>query len=95
MSMATTTDYDAPRKTVTTDDSLEGLQARRTATKTTEIDADEDELAAAFVTTGTDQELTAAVVPMRTDEFQCGRCFLIHHRSRRAIAGQDLCDDCA
>jgi uncharacterized protein DUF4193 len=34
---------------------------------------------------------------MRTDEFRCSRCFLVHHRSQRVTGrdGQDICRECA
>ncbi|GAA0711592.1 DUF4193 family protein [Dactylosporangium roseum] len=43
-----------------------------------------------------DEEMSVPVVPMRADEFRCGRCYLVHHRSRRA-GGHDgpVCRDCA
>jgi len=52
--MATTTDYDAPRTTVTADDSLQQLQDRRGAPNTAAIDFDENDLAADFEPRGTD-----------------------------------------
>lgn len=44
-----------------------------------------------------DGELTMPVIPRRADEFTCGRCFLIFHRSRVANCanGQRICQDCA
>jgi hypothetical protein len=98
MSMATTTDYDAPRTTVTADDSLQQLQDRRGAPNTAAIDFDENDLAAAFEPPGTDlfdEELTETVIPMQADEFRCARCFLVWHRSQRATAGHALCRDCS
>lgn len=43
-----------------------------------------------------DEEMSVPVVPMRADEFRCGRCYLVHHRSRRA-GNHDgpVCRDCA
>jgi hypothetical protein len=34
---------------------------------------------------------------MRTDEFRCSRCFLVHHRSQRVAGrdGTDICRECA
>jgi hypothetical protein len=98
--MATTTDYDAPRGNVTDVDSesIEELKARRT-TANAYVDIDGDavdgfELPGAELS---DEELTVTVVPMRGDEFRCTRCFLVHHRSQRVIAGDgsELCRDCA
>jgi hypothetical protein len=95
--MATTTDYDAPRTTVTTDDSLEDLKARRHAPDMALLDADENDLAADYLLPGTDlldEDLTVTVVPMKADEFRCARCFLVWHRSQQA-PGRALCRDCS
>ncbi len=95
--MATTTDYDAPRNTITTDDSLEHLQDRRGEPNAAVIDADENDLAAAFALPGADQldeELSVAVVPMKADEFRCTSCFMVWHRSQQAATEPDLCRDC-
>jgi hypothetical protein len=42
------------------------------------------------------EEPTVRVVPMQADEFTCGRCFLIHPRSRlaRSEHGRPVCRDC-
>ena len=98
--MATTTDYDAPRGNVVdlAEESIEELKARRTTAQALvdleETDVDGFELPGADLT---DEELTVAVVPMRTDEFRCSRCFLVHHRSQRLTArdGSEICRDCA
>jgi len=44
-----------------------------------------------------DEELTVRVIPKQADEFTCTSCFLVHHRSRLADAGNArmLCADCA
>lgn len=97
--MATTTDYDAPRGNVTDvdSDSIEELKARRTTTSAL-LDIDEEGVDG-FDLPGADladEELTVTVVPMRADEFRCSRCFLVHHRSQRVVAGDGtvLCRDC-
>jgi hypothetical protein len=64
------------------------------------VDLDEAEAAEGFELPGadlSDEELTVAVVPMRTDEFRCSRCFLVHHRSQLADTrkGQPVCRECA
>lgn len=43
-----------------------------------------------------DGELTAPVVPIAPDEFRCGSCFLIRHRSQLARGRGDssICLDC-
>ena len=94
--MATTTDYDAPRATRATSDSIEQLLPPRRAPNGRQIDAAEYELAVDLEMQGDyqlDEELSVAVVAIRTDEFRCERCFLIHHRSRRIITGDDPCPD--
>jgi hypothetical protein len=97
--MATTTDYDAPRGAVADldADSLEELKARRSGNQSATLDVDEAddfELPGADLA---DEELTVAVVPMRTDEFRCSRCFLVHHRSQlvHQSSGENICRDCA
>ena len=95
--MATTTDYDAPRTTAATEETLEVLQTRRSAPDLAVIDVDEDETIAAFERPDTyllDEELTTAVVPMRPDEFRCTKCFLVSHRSQQPIARHPICRDC-
>jgi hypothetical protein len=98
--MATTTDYDAPRRNVAdlAEDSLEELKTRRTTTQAL-VDVDEGDVDG-FELPGADladEELTVTVVPMRSDEFRCSRCFLVHHRSQRVNArdGSDLCRECS
>jgi len=96
--MATITDYDAPRTTLTPGDSLEELQTRHGVPDTAAIDADENDLSAAFELPGSDlldEEFSVAVVPMMADEFRCTRCFLVWHRSQQATAGHALCRDCS
>jgi Domain of unknown function (DUF4193) len=93
-----TTDYDAPRGVAVDpgEDSLEDLKARRETTKSA---VDVDETSDVFDLPDAeliDEELSVAVVPIRTDEFRCGRCFLVHHRSQLAVQrGDDLiCREC-
>ena len=101
--MASTADYDAPRRPVVDldEDSLEELRARRaTSQASAAVDLDDVEAAEGFELPGadlSDEELTVAVVPMRPDEFRCGSCFLVHHRSQLAERrrGQDICRECA
>jgi hypothetical protein len=98
--MASTTDYDVPRRPLVEleEDSLEELKSRRTATATPDVD--EADAAEVFELPGADladEELSVAVVPMRADEFRCSSCFLVHHRSQYAGQrnGQDICRECA
>jgi hypothetical protein len=100
--MATITDYDAPRRPVVDleEDSLEELKARRAAAQSPSVDIDEAEAAEGFELPGadlSDEELTVTVVPMRSDEFRCSRCFLVHHRSQLARQRDDelICSECA
>jgi Domain of unknown function (DUF4193) len=98
--MASTTDYDVPRRPLVEleEDSLEELKSRRAAA--TAPDVDETDAAEVFELPGadlSDEELTVAVIPMRADEFRCSNCFLVHHRSQHAGQrnGQDICRECA
>ena len=100
--MTSSTDYDAPRRPAVDldEDSLEELKARRAAAQSPTVDIDETEAAESFELPGadlSDEELTVAVVPMRTDEFRCSRCFLVHHRSQLAEErdGQVICRECS
>jgi hypothetical protein len=99
--MTTTTDYDAPRRSVVEleEDSLEELRSRRTAAQSPAADLDETDAADGFDLPGADvadEELTVTVVPMQSDEFRCSRCFLVHHRSQLAGRGSggDICREC-
>jgi hypothetical protein len=99
--MTSTTDYDAPRRPVVDleEDSLEELKARRVGAQSGVVDLDETEAADGFeLPTGDlfDEELTVTVVPQRSDEFRCARCFLVHHRSQLVQRnGNDICVDCS
>ena len=97
----TTTDYDAPRRSVVEleEDSLEELKSRRSAAQSPALDVDEAEAAEGFELPGADlsgEELTVSVVPMQADEFRCSRCFLVHHRSQLAAErnGDLICREC-
>jgi hypothetical protein len=98
----TATDYDAPRRPVAdlAEDSIEELAARRATSQSASVDVDETEAAEGFELPGAelpDEELTVPVVPMRTNEFRCSSCFLVHHNSQLASErnGQPVCRDCA
>lgn len=94
------TDYDAPRKTdEESEDSIEELKARRHEKNSGKVDEDEVEAAESFELPGADlshEELAVQVVPKQTDEFTCGNCFLVHHRSQLAYEkdGVEYCKDC-
>ena len=96
------TDYDAPRKTdeELAEDSLEELKAQRANKAASVVDVDEVELAENLELPGadlSDESLTVRVLPRQADEFTCGKCFLVHHRSQlaREIDGIAICSDCA
>ncbi|WP_226344966.1 DUF4193 domain-containing protein [Agilicoccus flavus] len=97
------TDYDAPRKTEDDDlneDSIEELKSRRVDRTTSSVDVDEAEQAEGFELPGADlsgEELSVRVIPKQADEFTCGKCFLVHHRSQlaREDHGLLICSECA
>lgn len=96
------TDYDAPRKTddEQSEDSIEELKARRHDKNSGKVDEDEVEAAESFELPGADlshEELSVKVLPRQSDEFTCGSCFLVHHRSQLAEQRKGLliCRDCA
>ncbi len=93
------TDYDAPRGggVDLAEDSLDVVKGRREDAQSAAVDV--DDTADVFEPPGADlldEELSVAVVPIRTDEFRCSKCFLIHHRSQLAVQrGDDLiCREC-
>jgi hypothetical protein len=97
--MASSPDYDTPRPPIVDleDDGVEELKASRTGAQSPTFDLDEAK--AGFGSAAgdiTDEELTVAVVPMRSDEFRCARCFLVHHRSQLADrrGDDDICQEC-
>ncbi|MEV4416091.1 DUF4193 domain-containing protein [Catellatospora sp. NPDC049609] len=99
MSRSSAVDYDAPRRPAVApeDDSLEELQARRSV-KAPTVDDGEDSEGFELPDLGpVEEELTVAVIPMQADEFRCGRCFLVHHRSQLAGHGPrgDICRECS
>ncbi|QOT21586.1 DUF4193 domain-containing protein [Paenarthrobacter sp. YJN-D] len=96
------TDYDAPRKTEDESpaESLEALQASRGGgAQTAVIDVEDVDTAEGIDLPGADlsgEELTVVVVPEQSDEFTCGSCFLVRHRSQIALEknGLKFCKDC-
>ena len=103
MTMATYTDYDAPRGLDTGDapeDSLDDLKARANEADSAVVDVDESDTAESFELPGADlsgEEFSVRIVPKQADEFTCSSCFLVHHRSRLASRSDDvmICTDCA
>lgn len=96
------TDYDAPRKTEDdglAEDSIEELKARRVDKAASTVDVDETELAENLELPGadlSDESLSVRVLPRQADEFTCGKCFLVHHRSQlsRVKDGMPICREC-
>ena len=97
------TDYDAPRtrpEDEPANESLEAIQAQRSATtQTAVIDAEDIDTAEGIDLPGADlshEELTVAVVPEQADEFICASCFLVRHRSQLAhqTSKAGYCTDC-
>lgn len=96
------TDYDAPRKNddELSEDSIEELKSRRVDKSSSSVDVDETEQAEGFELPGADlsgEELSVRVLPRQADEFTCGKCFLVRHRSQLAKEkdGLKICSDCA
>lgn len=96
------TDYDAPRKTddELAEESIEELKARRAEKASSMVDLDEAELAETIELPGadlSDEALSVRVLPKRSDEFTCSRCFLVHHRTQLAKEknGEMICTECA
>ncbi|WP_058233908.1 DUF4193 domain-containing protein [Devriesea agamarum] len=96
------TDYDAPRKTDEDlgEDSIEELKGRRNESSTPSVDEDEVEAAEGFELPGADlsgEELSVRVLPRQADEFTCGECFLVKHRSQidHVEGNLIICKECA
>jgi Domain of unknown function (DUF4193) len=92
-------DYDAPR-TATIEpeaESLDMLQERRQVPADDQVDIDSAETYELPGFDILDEELTAAIIPVRADEFRCSSCFLVLHRRLRAGTreGEPICRDCA
>ncbi|WP_022872519.1 DUF4193 domain-containing protein [Nesterenkonia alba] len=95
------TDYDAPRKNEdeVNEDSIEELKNRSTNRQSAVVDEDEAEAAEGFELPGadlSDEELQVRVLPAQNDEFTCGECFLVRHRSQAIDRGDGtlICADC-
>ena len=95
------TDYDAPRKQdeELKEDSIEELQTRRSDSQSGSVDEDEAAAAESFELPGADlsnEELSVVVLPAQEDEFTCGSCFLVRHRSQIAEErnGVKYCVEC-
>lgn len=90
------TDYDAPRTRETDEpDDLEGLKTARVVDGA-ELGEDLDPLE--LVRPGDDifaDDSAIQILPPFPNEFTCGRCHLIRHRSQLADDAARICTDCA
>ena len=88
--MATTTDYDAPRRSTVEDtetESLDAITTARTEAQSPVVDLDEGDTAESVELPGADlpgEELIMPVIPKQAGEFTCASCFLVQHRGRIA-----------
>lgn len=97
------TDYDAPRKQEEElkEDSIEELKTRRNEQQHPNADEDDEATAAdGYELPGADlshEELSVVILPAQEDEFTCGSCFLVRHRSQIAEEknGVKICVECA
>lgn len=94
-------DYDAAdaRAESEATEPLEELKTEAATPKGAVLDVDEADLAEAFELPGADlsgEELLVQVIPVRSDEFTCMSCFLVHHRSQlaRERDGNKYCSEC-
>jgi hypothetical protein len=100
--MSTVSDYDARRVSdvdVADRSALRDLGPAVTRPSPAIVDDDPNDVPF-FELPGADlsgEELTMAVVPLRSDEFTCSSCFLVQHRSRlrSSSGGLPICADCA
>jgi hypothetical protein len=100
--MATASDYDArrvPAADAPDRSALRELASTLPGASTVVVDDDANDLAF-FELPGADlsgEELSVTVIPQRSDEFTCSRCFLVQHRSRlrSSSSGAAVCADCA
>jgi hypothetical protein len=94
-------DYDSPRRPpIDDDDGLDELKARSRAAWSPASGVDEAGTAEDLELPTADmsgEELTGPVLPIRADELQCCRCFLVQHRGRftERVNGQDVCLECS
>ena len=87
--MATTTDYDAPRRSTIEDaeTSLDAIKTARADAQSPDVDLEESDAGESLGLPGADlsgEELTQPLIPKQSDEFICTSCFLVQHRSRLA-----------
>ncbi|WP_369045679.1 DUF4193 domain-containing protein [Sinomonas sp. P10A9] len=94
-------DYDQPRnREEEQEESLEVLKpAGRDAARAAVLELDDNDTAEGIDLPGADLsglELTIQVVPVQENEFVCASCFLVRHRSQKALErhGETYCTDC-
>lgn len=93
-------DYDSPRTKDEDEESLQALSASPSPAAT-DIDDDENALAEDYELPGADlsnEDASITVIPKQADEFICGECFLVKHRSQLATTREDgvsVCNECA
>ena len=95
------TDYDAVRPDIAEQNeatlkTVQNLDSGDARTLTAELE--ESEMLDGAVLPGAivDDELVVQVIPQGEDEFTCGSCFLVRHRSQLVLekAGMKFCRDC-
>jgi hypothetical protein len=80
------TDYDAPRKSEDDTESIQALQERVPDALSASVDVEDADNLGSVELAGQDLanvELNIVVLPPQADEFTCGECFLVKHRSQR------------
>ena len=89
------TEYYAARRN-SIDVVAEDLDRTRRDEQVVSIDFDEPDVFELPDVEVVDGELTTAVLPIQENEFRCGRCFLVRHRSQLSAqpVGNPICDDC-
>jgi hypothetical protein len=94
------TDYDSPRRGVDVLDNDADVStiSRAALARTPELDA--PDVVDAVDLPGADlsgEQLVVVVEPMRTDEFRCGRCFLVQSRQLIGATRREelVCRDCS
>jgi len=97
--MGTVTDFDTPRTLAAESEteSLDLLQERRSAGAASVLSDTDSPESYELPFDIVDDDLTAPVIPVQSDEFRCGGCFLVLHRTllARERGGEHLCRDCS
>ena len=98
-------DYDQPKDKDEEDDDEAAVAQLSDASSDNDgsIDGDDDEnaIADSYELPGADlsnEDSSVTIIPTQQDEFICGNCFLVKHRSQLAYTdenGQLICKECA